>query len=37
MPLSPDEFLIAAGRFIVQYGGLDGRVHFNDSEFSSGL
>jgi len=37
MPLSPDAFLVVVGRPIVQYGGLDGRVHFNDGEFSSGL
>jgi len=36
-PLSPDEFLVAAGRSIIQYGGLDGRVHFNDGESSSEL
>ena len=36
-PLFPDEFLVAVGRLIVKYGGLDGRVHFNDGEFSSGL
>ena len=35
---SPDEFLsCSSDRPIVQYGGLDGRVHFNDGEFSSGL
>jgi len=29
-PMFPDEFLVPAGRpHIVQYGGLDGRVHFN--------
>ena len=29
--------LYSSGRPIVQYGRLDGRVHLNDSEFSSGL
>ena len=28
-PMSPDEFLVPAGRPIIQYGGLDGRVHCN--------
>ena len=28
MPMSPDEFLVPAGRPILQYGGLDGQVHF---------
>jgi len=28
-PLSPDEFLVPAGRPIVQYGGLGRRVHCN--------
>ena len=27
MPMSPDEFLVALGRSIVQHSGLDGRVH----------
>jgi len=35
--MSSVEFLVAVGRFIVQHSGLDGRVHFNDGEFSSGL
>ena len=26
-PVSPDEFLVAMGRSIVQHSGLDGRVH----------
>jgi len=26
-PMSPDEFLVAMGRSIVQHSGLDGRVH----------
>jgi len=37
MPMSPDEFLVAVGRSTVQYRDLDGRVHCNDGEFSSGL
>ena len=39
-PLSPvlmSLFIVAAGRPTVQYGGLDGRVHFSNGEFSSGL
>ena len=37
MRLSPDEFLVAVGRSIVQHSGLDGRVHFCDGKFSSRL
>ena len=35
--MSPDDFLVAVGRSVVQHSGLDGRVQFNDGEFSSGL
>jgi len=35
--MSSDEFPVAMGRSIVQNSGLDGRVHCNDGEFSSGL
>ena len=27
LPMSPDEFLVAMGRSIVEHSGLDGRVH----------
>ena len=35
--MSPDEFLLSVGRSTVQHCVLDGRIHFNDGEFSSGL
>jgi len=35
--MSPDGFLVAVGRCIVQHCVLDGRIHFKDGEFSSGV